>query len=138
MAHLGKYLAPYYILGVVVLPVVYEAILIGLENIDSDVLDDVKLISKFNPIVLFKVHLPLIFPAILTALIQSVGLGLKVLVMAEYISQPKYSIGDEIVYYKDVILEMEYVFAWSIILILFVLLVEILILYVSKKKDLVL
>lgn len=138
LAHLGRNLAPFYIIGVVVLPVVYEAILIGLENIDLDVLDEVKLISKTTPKVLFRVHLPIIFPALLTAVIQSIGLGLKVLVMAEYMSQPKYSIGNEIVYYKDVIAEMQYVFAWSIILILFVLLVEVFISYVSKKKELVL
>lgn len=134
---LSKELAPYYIIGVVVLPVVYEAVLIGLENINSDVLDEVKLVSGITPKVLCKVHLPIIFPTILTALIQSIGLGLKVLVMAEYISQPRYSIGNEFVYYKDVAMQMEYVYAWSIILIVFVLSVEILISYISKKKDLV-
>ena len=134
---LNKELAPYYIVGVVVLPVVYEAILIGLENINKDVLDEVKLSTGITPKVIFNIHFPMIFPAILTAIIQSVGLGLKVLVMAEYISQPNYSIGNEFVYYKDIALEMEYLYAWSIILILFVLSVEILISYISHRKDLV-
>lgn len=134
---LSKEMAPYYIIGVVVLPVVYEAVLIGLENINSDVLDEVKLVTGLTLNVLIKIHLPIIFPAILTALIQSIGLGLKVLVMAEYISQPRYSIGNEFVFYKDVAMQMEYVYAWSIILILFVLSVEILISYISKKNDLV-
>lgn len=130
-------IAPYYIVGVVVLPVVYEAVLIGLENINKEILDEVKLTSNTNLKVLFKVHLPIIFPAILTAIIQSIGLGLKVLVMAEYTTQPTYSIGNEFVYYKDIAMEMEYLYAWSIILILFVLSVEILISYISKKRDLV-
>lgn len=134
---LDKELAPYYIVSVVVLPVIYEAVLIGLENINKEILDEVKLTSSNNLKVLFKVHLPIIFPAILTAIIQSIGLGLKVLVMAEYISQPDYSIGNEFVYYKDIAMEMEYLYAWSIILVLFVLSVEILISYISKKRDLV-
>ena len=134
---MNKELAPYYIVGVVVLPVVYEAILIGLENINKDVLDEIKLSTGITPKVIFNIHFPMIFPAILTAIIQSVGLGLKVLVMAEYISQPNYSIGNEFVYYKDIALEMEYLYAWSIILILFVLSVEILISYISHRKDLV-
>lgn len=133
----NKEYAPYYIVGVVVLPVVYEAILIGLENINTDILDEVKLSTGVTPRVLFSVHLPIIFPAILTSIIQSVGLGLKVLVMAEFICQPNYSIGNEFVYYKEVAMEMEYLYAWSIILILFVLSVELLISYISKKKVLV-
>ena len=108
-----------------------------MENINKEILDEVKLTSSNNLKVLFKVHLPIIFPTILTAIIQSIGLGLKVLVMAEYISQPDYSIGNEFVYYKDIAMEMEYLYAWSIILVLFVLSVEILISYISKKRDLV-
>lgn len=134
---LNKELAPFYVVGVVVLPVVYEAILMGLENINKDILDEVKITTSINPKVLYKVHLPLIFPSILTAIIQSVGLGLKVLVMGEYIAQPNYSIGNEFVFYKDIAVKMEYLYAWSIILILFVLSVELLISYVSKKKNLV-
>ena len=135
---LKKELAPYYIVGVVVLPVVYEAVLIGLENISSDILDEVKLSCGVTPKVIFKVLLPLVFPAILTALVQSIGLGLKVLVMAEYIMNTEYSIGNEFIYYKDLAMDMEYLYAWSIILIIFVLSSEILISYISKKKDLVL
>lgn len=135
---LSEEYAHYYIVGVVVLPVIYEAVLIGFENINTDVLDEVKLTAGLSPKVICKVHLPITFPSILTALIQSIGLGLKVLVMAEYLSQPKYSIGNEFVYYKDISLQMEYLYAWSIILIVFVLIMEILISYISKKKDLVL
>lgn len=135
---LDRELSPYYIVGVVVLPVVYEAILIGLDNINTDILDDVKISSNTTPYVLTKVHLPIIFPSILTAIIQSIGLGFKVLVMGEYITQPKYSIGNEFVHYKEVAAEMEYLYAWSMIIIIIVLGLEVLISYISRKKDLVL
>ena len=45
---------------------------------------------------------------------------------------------NEFIYYKYLALDMEYLYAWSIILIIFVLSSEILISYISKKKDLVL
>ena len=45
---------------------------------------------------------------------------------------------NEFIYYKDLAMDMEYLYAWSIILIIFVLSSEILISYISKKKDLVL
>ena len=134
---LGTEYAHYYIVGVVVLPIIYEAVLIGLENINVDILDEVKISNGISPKVIFKILLPIIFPTILTSLIQSIGLGLKVLVMAEYITQPRYSIGNEFVYYKDIALQMEYLFAWSIILIVFVLSIELLISSISKKSDLV-
>ena len=47
------------------------------------------------------------------------GLGLKVLVMAEYLALPDNSIGREIFSYKEHAIAMEYVFAWGIILIIF-------------------
>lgn len=129
--------APFYIVSVVVFPLIYEATLTGLENIDPNIKDEVKMLSSNNSMVVKKIYLPLTLPYIITSLIQSFGLGLKVLVMAEYISQPAYSIGNELVYYKDIAIEMEYVYAWSLILIVFVLFVEFLIAYVTKKKALV-
>jgi len=127
--------APYFIVSVVVLPLIYEATLMGLENIDKSIKDEIKLLTKPNFYVFSKVYLPITFPFILTSLIQSVGLGLKVLVMAEYLSQPKYSIGAEIIYYQDIAVKMEYVYAWSIILVIFVLVVEFILIKLSKKNS---
>lgn len=128
----GRENSPYVIVGVVVFPLIYEATVIGLENIDSNIKDEVKMLSGINGDVLCRVYLPLTFPYILTSIIQSIGLGLKVLVMAEYITQPRVSIGNELVFYRNEAI-MEYVYAWSLILIIFVLIVEYLISYLSKK-----
>lgn len=125
--------APMIVVGVVVFPLIYTATLSGLENIDSFIIDEVKMLSNNNIQIVKSIYLPLTFPYILTSIIQSFGLGLKVLVMAEYLSQPKYSIGNEIVFYQDVAVSMEYVYAWSMILILFVLIFEFLISYTTKK-----
>ena len=125
--------APLYVVGVVALPLIYAISLSGFESIDSYIKDEIRLLTTNNIQVVRKIYLPLSFPYLLTAAVQSFGLGLKVLVMAEYLSQPKYSIGNEIVFYKDIAISMEYVYAWSIILIIFVLLFEFLISYITKK-----
>ena len=125
--------APLYVVGVVAFPLIYTISLSGFESIDSYIKDEVRLLTNNNVQVVGKIYLPLSFPYLLTAIVQSFGLGLKVLVMAEYLSQPKYSIGNEIVFYKDIAVSMEYVYAWSIILIIFVLLFEFLISGITKK-----
>lgn len=131
---IGREYAAFYIIGVVVLPIIYEATLSGMDSIDDNLIDEVKMISKITPKIVAKIHLPLSLPYIFTSLIQSFGLGLKVLVMAEFITQPKNSIGNEIVFYKD-IPSMDYVYAWSIILIVFVLVIEAILSYLKTKKN---
>lgn len=126
-------LAVYFIVGVVVFPLMYEAIVAGVESINQSIVDELRMQTKINSYVIRKVYFPLSIPYIITAFLQSFGLGLKVLVMAEYISQPKNSIGKEILFYKDLTMEMEYVFAWAIILVVLVLLIELLISTVKNK-----
>lgn len=116
--------ALYYIVGVVILPLIFEATINGLEAIDGNIIDEVKMLSNINFTIVKNIYLPLTLPYIFTALLQSFGLGLKVLVMAEFISNAKHSIGYEIMLYKDHYNEMSYVYAWSIILIVFILIVD--------------
>ena len=129
----GRSYSPYFIIGVVVFPLIYEATLNGLEGIDKDIKDEVKLLSGNNFQVFKSIYIPLTLPHILTSLIQSVGLGLKVLVMAEFIAETKNSIGEAIRFYKNEA-TTEYVFAWSIILIIFVLLVDSIINILKKRS----
>lgn len=124
----------YYIVGVVVLPIIYEATINGLDSIDNNIVDAVKLESNINVDVVKKIYLPLTLPYIFTSLLQSFGLGLKVLVMAEFISNTKHSIGYEIILYKDFYNDMSFVYAWSIILIFFVLIVDFIISKIKAKS----
>lgn len=126
-------LAVYYITSVVILPIIYEACLNGFDSVDRNVVNAVMVDSKIGFLVYFKMFVPLAVSHIITGIIQSVGLGLKVLVMAEFISQPKYSIGNEFVFYKDIAVKMDYVYAWSIILIVFVLIIELIVTILKKK-----
>ena len=126
----------YYIVGLVIFPIIYEGVLNGLESIDKNMLEEVRMFSNINMLVIKDIYLPLTLPHILTSLLQSFGLGLKVLVMAEFISNASPSIGNEIIYYKNDLGEMSYVYAWSIILVLFVLIID-LVINILKKRSLV-
>ena len=130
---IGRSIAPYFIVGLVVLPLIYESVLNALETIDKDIIDEVKMVSSGKDFtVLKRIYLPLITPYLLTSLIQAFGLGLKVLVMAEFIAETKNSIGEVIRFYKNEALT-EYIFAWTIILVLFILLIDLLLHYIKKK-----
>lgn len=120
----GNTITLYIISLLLLFPIVYQAELDGVKNIDPLLIDVLKLESDAtNTNVLKLVYFPLSIPFLRTALIEAVGLGFKVLVVAEYIAQTKISIGREI-YMAKINLEFTDVFAWTLILLIFVLLIE--------------
>lgn len=125
--------AVFVITSFVIFPILYEGVYLGFSSINKDVLEDVRTLSNLNGYIAFKIYIPLAMPTILASLLQSFGLGIKVSVMAEYISKPNNSIGKELWIYKDYSYQMESVLAWAILLIAFVLIVEALIHYAKKK-----
>ena len=84
---------PIFVALLVIMPIMYEALLSGINNIDDSIINETKMLSKTNLFVLRKVYLPLTKPYIILSILQSVGLGLKAMVMAELIAQTKNSIG---------------------------------------------
>ena len=114
------------------MPIMYEALLNGINNIDDSIIDETKMLSKTNLFILRKVYIPLTKPYIILSILQSVGLGLKAMVMAELISQTKNSIGREMYEYRS-LLDMDYIFAWGLLMIAIVIISEILIRMMKKK-----
>ena len=123
---------PIYVALLVIMPIMYEALLNGINNIDDSIINETKMISKTNLFVLRKVYLPLTKPYLMLAILQSVGLGLKAMVMAELIAQTKNSIGKEMSDYRA-FLDMEYIFAWGLIMITIVIIAEIFIRKIKKR-----
>ncbi len=113
----------YIIVFLMITPIVYEAIKEGVLSLDKELMDVWKMDSKVNLIVIFRVIIPLIIPFLKTAINQSIGLGFKVLVMAEFITLTKNSIGLSIQSATQS-LDYKYVFAWCIIVIILVYLIE--------------
>ena len=128
-----RYLGTIVISSSVIVPIIYEGILTGFKTINTNITDATKLLSKVNLKVILSVYIPLALPNIITSLVQSFGLGLKVLVMSEVIVNPPDSIGRLIGEYASYG-EISYVFAWTIILIIIVLILDIILKKIKIKS----
>ncbi|HHU21576.1 MAG TPA: ABC transporter permease subunit [Acholeplasma sp.] len=128
----GQTFTPYIITFLVIFPILYEGIYSSIDSIDKYIVDDVKTISNLNYLVVKDIYYPLSIPKILVSLLQSFGLGFKVIVMAQMIAQTKGTIGYQIGI-QNTYLETKGVFAWTIILIVLVLIIDSVLHLVLKK-----
>lgn len=120
----GNTFSLYIISFLLIFPIVYQSELDGVKNIDKTLLEVLKLdCNKCSLPAIKMVFLPLSMPFFRTGIIQSTGLGIKVLIVAEFISQTNNSIGKQL-YFNRINLEYSKVFAWTIILIGIVLMIE--------------
>lgn len=123
--------APYIIAALVILPIVVDGLKAGIDNIDKSLTDDLALLNGFIKKV-FYVYLPILFPAIITLLLQTFGLGFKVMVMGEYLSQTPLSVGTEL-YNAKSYLEMDVLIAWTIMIVIITGIVEVLVNICGEK-----
>jgi NitT/TauT family transport system permease protein len=119
----GFRFAPYVITFLMLFPISYQAALEGVKQVDSELVDVYKLEDRHFGRMLLHCYLPLMAGYLRTAMLQSAGLGIKVLVMAEYLAQTPQSIGNRL-YLAKAMLEYDQVFAWTIVLIVIALLIE--------------
>lgn len=122
----GFSLTPYIITFLMLFPLIFQGTYGAIKAIDQELIDVYKLEDNHFFTGLTHCYLPLISADIRTALLQSLGLGIKVLVMAEYLSQTRDSIGNEL-YLAKVNLQYDEVFAWTLLLIVLALGFELLI-----------
>ncbi len=130
----GFALTPYIITFLMLFPLIYQGTYGAIKNIDKELIDVYKLEDNNFITGLTHCYIPLISKDIRTALLQSLGLGIKVLVMAEYLSQTKNSIGQEL-YLAKVNLQYDEVFAWTLFLIILAILFEVLINHYKPITD---
>jgi NitT/TauT family transport system permease protein len=128
----GSGKSPLIITTLVILPIMIESFATGYKNIDRSTIEELKMVGSNNLYAIFKVYIPMIRPFIFMGLIQSMGLGIKVMVMAELISQTRYSIGNQI-YLQKINLNMASLFAWTFVLVIIVVIIELFINHIKKK-----
>ncbi len=122
----GFKLTPYIITFLMLFPLIFQGTYGAIKSIEPELIDVYRLEDNHFFTGLFHCYIPLISKNIRTSLLQSLGLGIKVLVMAEYLSQTKNSIGNQL-YLAKVNLEFDKVFAWTMLLIFLALILEVLI-----------
>ncbi len=119
----GLVKTPVIITLLMIIPLVFEAVYQGIDSLDKELIDVARLDTSDKFTLVKYAYLPLIRNYIKLAFFQSAGLGIKVLVMAEYISQTNKAIGNEI-YLAKINIEYSRVYAWTIILIVIIIAIE--------------
>jgi NitT/TauT family transport system permease protein len=108
---------------ILLIPLISEATAEGIKRMDKALIDVYKLNSNLRPFVVFKVHIPLILGYLKQAFINAIGMGIKVIVTTEYIVSARPSLGNAI-YNSQYMIEYQDIYAYTIVMILLVLIVE--------------
>ena len=127
-------IAPYVITILVILPVAIEGITTAIANIDKNLLDDAKLNSPSIFKTIIYVHIPLIKNYLIMVFVQIFGLGIKVMVMGEFICYTKNSIGKELSVLKY-INELPDLISGGIIIVLLVAIIEFIIKKIIQRQQ---
>lgn len=127
-------IAPYIITILVILPVAIEGITTSISNIDKNLLDDAKLNSPSLFKTIIYVYIPLIKNYLIMVFVQIFGLGIKVMVMGEFICYTKNSIGKELSVLKY-INELPDLISWGIIIVLLVAIIELIIKKIIQRQQ---
>lgn len=130
----GYTYAPYIIVFLMVFPLFYQATYQGILGIDQSYLDVFHLEADELGLSVKHVYLPFIRDHVILALYQSFGLGFKVLVTSEFITQTKTSIGN-LLYQAKTNLRYDLVFSITIVMILITVAFELILKYYKHKHD---
>ncbi len=118
----------------VTIPVIIQGLVGAINSMDKNLLDELKLVNNNHFIAFFQVYLPYLVPYILISFFQTFGLGLKVMVTSEYLSQTNNSIGKAL-YNAQSTIDLDVILAWSILIVIFVGFCEAIIKKISKRLE---
>ena len=127
-------IAPGLVTFLVVLPIAFEGLVGAIDNINSNIKDDLKMLNIKSIYKYIYVYIPICLPYIITTLLQSFGLGLKVMIMSEYMCQIENTIGQILINIKYNF-EFDTLLAWLIIIVSIVCAADLLIRLISKKYN---
>ncbi len=131
---LERDMIPVIISSLMVIPVVWGNVSTGIKNIDKDYKELAKVYKIKKLTQLKSIYIPGVLPYFTTALCTCAGLVWKAGIAAEVLCQPKNSIGTNLFYAKS-ILETLDVFAWTTVVIIISLALEIVIKFILKKLE---
>ena len=108
--------------SLILLPLFSEAVYEGCRSLDSELIDVYRMNGGFSTQVAAHVYIPLISGYLKQAFINAAGMGLKVVVSAEYLVQIRNSLGKAI-FTSGYFSEYAEIYAYALIMILLVLVV---------------
>ena len=126
---------PIYIVMLVCIPIIYEAVVSGIENIDEVYLDALKIMNVGIINANVKIKIPLAMPYILVGISSSFALSFKIEIMAEVITgSSKLGLGSAIATSQRVDpTNMVPIFAYSLFAIILMVIIDTIISYLKKK-----
>ena len=126
---IGSKKGPYVITILMTLPVVFEGLILGVNEIPEGITDELKMLNVKTSQKI--IDIPMMKPYIIMSIVQALGMSFKVLIMGEYICQTKNSIGKEL-YNIKIDLDMASLLAYGILIVIIVFVLEIV---VNKLKE---
>lgn len=114
---LNNEFVPLFVGFIMVFPVLYEAVLNAILNIDQNIINMVQLYKVDKIVIIKDIYLPSIFINLGLIFTSTLGMSLKMVIAGEVLSQPKYGIGSNLQLQKTY-LNTSKVFAWIIIILL--------------------
>ena len=131
----GSSFAPVYVVILICVPILYEAIASGLKNIDQYVIDSTLVDGSNRLKTLFRIRLPIATPYIVVGIVTSFSLSFKVEIMAEVITgSTKNGIGCLIRSAQSIDpTNMTGVFAYSLIAIVLMLIITLFSMLIKRK-----
>lgn len=126
--------APILITVIIVLPILYEAVIKGIKDIDSNILSMSKVYRVSKADVIRYIYIPSVLNNIMAIFSSAIGLCLKIVIGGEVLGQPSNSIGTSIQTEK-MYLNTAGVLGWIIILVILSLVINVtakILIYVIK------
>lgn len=123
---------PFILVVMLTVPIIVEGLITSYDNIDKGIVDVLKLEQISFVKKLFKVYLPLMLPYILMILLQSFSLGVKAMVMGEYICSTNNSLGFLILSAQGA-LQMENIIVILVVLFVISIVTEVIIKILQAK-----
>ncbi|MEW6660971.1 MAG: ABC transporter permease [Bacillota bacterium] len=123
---------PIFVSFLISFPIICGNVIEGVKNVDSKLVE-MAFIHKVKKIrVFFEVYLPSLVPYLLAGISNAMGIGWKVVIAAEVLSQPRFGIGTRL-QFERINLETAAVFAWTIVALVISFGFENLIRFAEKK-----
>lgn len=114
---------PIFISFLMCFPIIWTNVVEGIKNVDIKLIEMTKIykIKKYR--VITSLYIPSIIPYLTSGMSTALGIGWKVTVAAEVLSLPKFAIGTHL-YDSKVYIEIPYLFAWTIVVVMLSFLFE--------------
>lgn len=126
------------IVFLIIFPIMYESCLNGFLNIDQNIIKSLRIEGFYRTNSLFRVIIPEASPYIIVGIIQSIGLGLKVEIMAEILMSygSLYGLGYLIYTASNVTFEFIDIYSYIILIVILYGFIDVLLHFILKKLKL--